>query len=259
VDCPGGPCSAAKGGRFGESARYLPDPEALDFLQRILVGEVKESTAHNVLTFRTRFQQLTGPLMAKSVEDTLFFRQHMALALNEVGSEPLPRPYALAAFHEAMQTRRERQPDALSTTSTHDTKRGEDTRARLYTLTEAPEHWAQCVVRWREMNKSKVVLIDDGAAPRSGSKWMIYQALAGAWPVTLRPDDHKGLKALEARFLPYVEKALREEKLRTSWVTPMTPTNRRCSAMSLICSRRKTSRFWSISTAPCNLLFAPDW
>jgi (1->4)-alpha-D-glucan 1-alpha-D-glucosylmutase len=67
------------------------------------------------------------------------------------------------------------------------------------------------------MNKSKVVLIDDGAAPRSGSKWMIYQALAGAWPVTLRPDDHKGLKALEARFLPYVEKALREEKLRTSW------------------------------------------
>jgi hypothetical protein len=67
------------------------------------------------------------------------------------------------------------------------------------------------------MNKSKVVLIDDGAAPRSGSKWMIYQALAGAWPVTLRPDDHTGLKALEDRFLPYVEKALREEKLRTSW------------------------------------------
>jgi (1->4)-alpha-D-glucan 1-alpha-D-glucosylmutase len=77
-----------------------------------------------VLVFRTRFQQLTGPLMAKSVEDTLFFRQHMALALNEVGSEPLPRPYALSAFHEEMQTRRERQPDALSTTSTHDTKRG---------------------------------------------------------------------------------------------------------------------------------------
>ncbi|HAU8265049.1 TPA: malto-oligosyltrehalose synthase [Kluyvera intermedia] len=195
----------------------LPDPEALDFLQRILTGELEDSTADNVLVFRTRFQQLTGPLMAKSVEDTLFFRQHMALALNEVGSEPLPRPYALSAFHKEMQTRRERQPDALSTTSTHDTKRGEDTRARLYTLTEAPEEWAQCVVRWREMNKSKVVLIDDGAAPRSGSKWMIYQALAGAWPVTLRPDDHTGLKALEDRFLPYVEKALREEKLRTSW------------------------------------------
>lgn len=189
---------------------------ALDFLQRILVGEVKESTAHNVLTFRTRFQQLTGPLMAKSVEDTLFFRQHMALALNEVGSEPLPRPYALAAFHEAMQTRRERQPDALSTTSTHDTKRGEDTRARLYTLTEAPEHWAQCVVRWREMNKSKVVLIDDGAAPRSGSKWMIYQALAGARPLRYARTIIKASKPLKPAF-SLCGKALREEKLRTSW------------------------------------------
>lgn len=195
----------------------LPNPEALDFLLRILTGDLSESDAEEVSTFRIRFQQLTGPLMAKSVEDTLFFRQHMALALNEVGSEPLPRTRSLAAFHEAMKIRLERQPDALSTTSTHDTKRGEDARARLYAVTEAPERWAGCVIRWREMNKSKVVLIDDGAAPRSGSKWMIYQALAGAWPVTLRPDDSKGLKALEDRFLPYVEKALREEKLRTSW------------------------------------------
>lgn len=195
----------------------LPNPEALDFLLRILTGDLSESDAEEVSAFRIRFQQLTGPLMAKSVEDTLFFRQHMALALNEVGSEPLPRPRSLAAFHEAMKIRLERQPDALSTTSTHDTKRGEDARARLYTVTEAPERWAECVIRWREMNKSKVVLIDDGAAPRSGSKWMIYQALAGAWPVALRPDDSTGIKALEDRFLPYVEKALREEKLRTSW------------------------------------------
>lgn len=194
-----------------------PHPDAIDFLVRILTGDVSKSARDNATEFRTRFQQLTGPLMAKSVEDTLFFRQHMALALNEVGSEPLPRRFSLARFHRDMQTRQHQQPDALSTTSTHDTKRGEDARARLYTLSEAPLRWAECVVRWRRMNQDQVRMLDDGPAPRSGSKWMIYQALAGVWPVTLRPDDKAGLKALEARFLPYVEKALREEKLRTRW------------------------------------------
>lgn len=194
-----------------------PHPEALAFLLSVLAGEVSEDAAEKAHEFRTRFQQLTGPLMAKSVEDTLFFRQHMDLALNEVGAEPLPRSYSIERFHRDMQTRRKNQPDGLSTTSTHDTKRGEDTRARLYTLTQAPQLWAENVIRWREMNKSQVVKIEDGLAPRSASKWMIYQALAGVWPVTLTAEDSEGLKSLEARFLPYVEKALREEKLRTHW------------------------------------------
>lgn len=194
-----------------------PHPEALQLLVSILAGDVSPEAAEQANEFRTRFQQLTGPLMAKSVEDTLFFRQHMDLALNEVGAEPLPRSYSIERFHQDMQTRRECQPDAISTTSTHDTKRGEDTRARLYTLTEAPQQWAENVVRWREMNQAQVVRIEDGLAPRSGSIWMIYQALAGAWPVSLKPDDRAGLQALEDRFLPYVEKALREEKLRTNW------------------------------------------
>ncbi|MGY6029428.1 malto-oligosyltrehalose synthase [Phytobacter sp. AG2a] len=194
-----------------------PHPEALQLLVSILAGDVSPEAAEQANEFRTRFQQLTGPLMAKSVEDTLFFRQHMDLALNEVGAEPLPRSYSIERFHQDMQTRRERQPDAISTTSTHDTKRGEDTRARLYTLTEAPQQWADNVVRWREMNQAQVVRIEDGLAPRSGSIWMIYQALAGAWPVSLKPNDRAGLQALEERFLPYVEKALREEKLRTNW------------------------------------------
>lgn len=206
--------------KVAETVRLSPNaphPEALQFLVDILAGDVSHEATEQASEFRTRFQQLTGPLMAKSVEDTLFFRQHMDLALNEVGAEPLPRSYSIERFHRDMQTRRQRQPDALSTTSTHDTKRGEDTRARLYTLTEAPKQWAENVIRWRDMNKSQVVRIDDGLAPRSGSKWMIYQALAGVWPVTLTPEDSAGLKALEDRFLPYVEKALREEKLRTNW------------------------------------------
>lgn len=194
-----------------------PAPEALDFLTRILSGEVSENAGDQATNFRTRFQQLTGPLMAKSVEDTLFFRQNMELALNEVGAEPIPRAFSLDRFHNEMKTRLERQPDALSGTSTHDTKRGEDARARLYTLTEAPEQWAECVARWRQMNRSKISMLEDGPAPKPSVEWMLYQALAGVWPTTLQPQDKAGLQALEERFLPFVEKALREAKLRTDW------------------------------------------
>ena len=194
-----------------------PDDHALSFLERILIGDVEQSAAGPASIFRTRFQQLTGPLMAKSVEDTLFFRHHMLLALNEVGSEPLPRVFSLDRFHQEMQTRLKRQPDALSGTSTHDTKRGEDARARLFTITEAPDLWAEAVARWRDMNKAGVVVLADGPAPDPGVEWMLYQALAGAWPNDLRPEDRQGLESLEARFAAYVEKALREAKHRTNW------------------------------------------
>ncbi|ORM51756.1 malto-oligosyltrehalose synthase [Pantoea conspicua] len=200
-----------------KASASAPDADALDLLVRILRGEVTAAATEDAAQFRTRFQQLTGPLMAKSVEDTLFFRQHMALALNEVGAEPLARHFSLDQFHAEMQARREHQPDALSGTSTHDTKRGEDARARLYTLTEAPERWAECVARWREMNQAKVTRLKDGAAPEPAVEWMLYEALAGVWPPRLQPDDATGLAALEARFVVYVEKALREAKLRTDW------------------------------------------
>lgn len=194
-----------------------PEPAALAFLERILVGDVEQDATGPAFEFRTRFQQLTGPLMAKSIEDTLFFRQHMALALNEVGAEPLPRDFSLDRFHAEMQTRRQRQPDGLSGTSTHDTKRGEDARARLYAITEAPQLWAEAVARWREINASAVKRLDDGPAPEPELEWMLYQALAGVWPPGLDAKDEAGLKALQERFLPYVEKALREAKLRTDW------------------------------------------
>lgn len=200
-----------------KASDHAPDTQALDFLTRILRAAVGDSARDDATQFRTRFQQLTGPLMAKSVEDTLFFRQHMALALNEVGAEPLARHFSLDQFHAEMQARREHQPDALSGTSTHDTKRGEDARARLYTLTEAPQRWAECVSRWREMNKNHVVHLKDGPAPEPAVEWMLYEALAGVWPTTLQPQDAEGLAALEARFVVYVEKAMREAKLRTDW------------------------------------------
>ncbi|MEQ1404346.1 malto-oligosyltrehalose synthase [Neorhizobium sp. Rsf11] len=194
-----------------------PPLHALAFLERILIGDVEQSVAGRASVFRTRFQQLTGPLMAKSMEDTLFYRHHMLLALNEVGGEPLPRASSLGRFHGAMETKLEREPDALSGTSTHDTKRGEDARARLYTLSEAPELWAEAAARWHEMNRALISALDDGPAPEPPVEWMLYQALAGVWPATFDPGNLEDLKALEERFAAYVGKALREAKLRTNW------------------------------------------
>jgi (1->4)-alpha-D-glucan 1-alpha-D-glucosylmutase len=194
-----------------------PEP-ALSLLVRILTGDLDASSRDAASLFRTRFQQLTGPLMAKSVEDTLFFRHNLELALNEVGADPTPRAFSLSRFHQEMRIRLARQPDALLGTSTHDTKRGEDARARLYTLTEAPEQWGENLARWRQMNQTQVRFLNDGTAPNAADTWMIYQALAGVWPATLSPDDDEGLKSLEARFLGFIEKALREAKQRTDWI-----------------------------------------
>jgi len=194
-----------------------PEP-ALSLIVRILTGDLDASSRDAASLFRTRFQQLTGPLMAKSVEDTLFFRHNLELALNEVGADPTPRAFSLSRFHQEMRIRLARQPDALLGTSTHDTKRGEDARARLYTLTEAPEQWGENLARWRQMNQTQVRFLNDGTAPNAADTWMIYQALAGVWPATLSPDDDEGLKSLEARFLGFIEKALREAKQRTDWI-----------------------------------------
>ncbi|MBA0038749.1 malto-oligosyltrehalose synthase [Pantoea sp. BIGb0393] len=197
-----------------EIVKNSASPTVLSLLQAILLGAVSEESEHHAHEFRIRFQQLTGPLMAKSVEDTLFFRNHVALAINEVGAEPLPHAFSLAHFHSEMQTRLQQQPDGISSTSTHDTKRGEDARARLYTLSEAPSLWAENVTRWRQINQAQVVELEDGAAPEPAVEWMLYQALAGVWPTTLQPQD---ASELESRFIPFVEKALREAKLRTDW------------------------------------------
>jgi (1->4)-alpha-D-glucan 1-alpha-D-glucosylmutase len=193
------------------------DLSALPFLTRVLDGDLPAPSREKASTFRIRFQQLTGPLMAKSVEDTLFFRQHALIALNEVGGEPQPRPFSLERFHSFMAERQRLQPDGLSGTSTHDTKRGEDARARLYTLTEAPEIWAEAVQRWRKINGSAVRQLQDGPAPEPAVEWMLYQALAGVWPSDLVADDETGLLKLEERFQAFTEKALREAKLRSNW------------------------------------------
>ena len=147
---------------------------------------------------RARFQQLSGPAMAKAVEDTLFYRHNALIARNEVGCDPLEPPAGPAAVHRALAARTEA-PHALSATATHDTKRGEGARARLHTLAEAPETWMRLHADLRT---------EDGPDPEV--QWLLLQAMAGTW----------GTDGLPERFEEYVVKSLREAKAATSWTEP---------------------------------------
>ena len=162
---------------------------------------------------RARFQQLTGPAMAKAVEDTLFYRHTAILAFNEVGCDPVHPPARSQDVHAQFVDRRERQPEGLTATATHDTKRGEDSRARLYALSERPEVWVEGVDRWREMSAGQV----RRGVPEPPNEWAIYQALAGVWPDGPERPTADELSALQERFVEYKMKALREAKLRTNW------------------------------------------
>ncbi len=161
---------------------------------------------------RARFQQLTGPAMAKAVEDTLFYRHTPILAENEVGCDPVAPPGRSIDVHDALAERGRREPEGLNATSTHDTKRGEDARARLYALAGDPARWISDVERWRGWAAEAGF----EQAPDAATEWTIYQALAGIWPEHGRPGPEE-LASMRERFAAFLIKALREAKLRTSW------------------------------------------
>src|SRR3546814_2476361 len=123
--------------------------------------------------------------MAKAIEDTLCYRYGRLIALNEGGGAPDRYGASLEVFHAAMAERQERQPGGLSATATHDTKRGEDARARLYVLSEMPEAWRRWVARWSALNAPHRSDLSDGEAPEPAAEWLCYQTLAGAWPPDL--------------------------------------------------------------------------
>ncbi|MBI1621582.1 malto-oligosyltrehalose synthase [Aquamicrobium zhengzhouense] len=203
------PDLAVLGNAVGSAlAREEAEPQAIKFVTSLIHGE------HEDRVFRARFQQLTGPVMAKAIEDTLFYRVNPFIALNEVGADPLGSEGGVDAFHAAMM---EERPLGLLATGTHDTKRGEDARARLYALAEAPDIFSEAVSRWSRMNSSLRGDLGGHSLPEPDVEWLIYQALVGVWP---SDEDLSGsvLSTLSERFFPYLEKALREAKLRTDWL-----------------------------------------
>lgn len=176
-----------------------------------------------------RFQQLTSPVAAKSVEDTAFYRHGLLLSRNEVGSDP--RQFALSTdeFHAICVDRRERYPNALLATATHDHKRGEDVRARLAVLSETADAWVEVVGRWRRFNEA-LCHQDGRPAPDEVDEYLLYQMIVGSWPMELRATDRDGLNAYVERLSAWQLKAIREAKRHSSWSAPDEDYERGCRA-----------------------------
>ncbi|MGD9803824.1 MAG: malto-oligosyltrehalose synthase [Hyphomicrobiaceae bacterium] len=201
-----------------KASRRVDNEDALNFLARVLLLELPdEGLRRDALAFTTAFQQTTGPIMAKAIEDTLFYRSNRLIALNEVGGEPTHFGVQIDDFHSAMNERRSRQPHGLSATATHDTKRGEDARARICVLSEISQAWSQGVRRWRHLNLHLTTALHADRSPDGEMEWLFYQALLGAWPMDLVPHDTSGLSILADRMSDFMRKAAREAKVHTSW------------------------------------------
>ncbi|RVU14864.1 malto-oligosyltrehalose synthase [Methylobacterium oryzihabitans] len=210
--------------RKAKRRSILPDRSVHDFAQAVLLGRIDtegpgKPDPEIVRRFRRRFQQLTGPVMAKSLEDTLFYRFVELLALNEVGGDP--GEYGIDAEHfHALQAARARDwPNAMITTATHDTKRGEDARTRLLALSEMPEEWRAEWERWTALVAPHLSEVEGEAAPDANDQWMFLQAILGAWPLELLDGEAAGdVEDFRKRLGAYAEKALRESKRKSSWV-----------------------------------------
>ena len=167
-----------------------------------------------------RFQQLSAPVAAKSVEDTAFYRYGRLLSRNEVGSYPGQFALSPQAFHAACTERQRRLPHAMLATATHDHKRGEDSRARLAVISEIPDEWETAITRWARLNQPLRRDLPVGSAPSPSDEIMLYQTLVSAWPLGLSIDDAGGLDAFEQRVAAWAEKSVREAKLRSEWAAP---------------------------------------
>ncbi|MFM7150259.1 MAG: malto-oligosyltrehalose synthase, partial [Gemmataceae bacterium] len=169
-----------------------------------------------LLEWVLRFQQLTGPIMAKGIEDTAFYVYNRLVSLNEVGGHPQRFGVSVQAFHEQNQLRAERWPSAMISTSTHDTKRGEDVRVRISVLSELPHEWECRLAEWRQLNDGLIGLVDGQPAPSANDVYLFFQTLLGVWPDT--PPNQMTLPALQQRLTEYMVKSIREAKQHTSWI-----------------------------------------
>jgi (1->4)-alpha-D-glucan 1-alpha-D-glucosylmutase len=192
---------------FLQSVLLLEDPEGIDIAQR---AERRE--------FILSFQQFTAPVMAKGLEDTAFYRHFPLSSLNEVGADLRPFGISPAAFHARNLDRRRSWPNALLTTSTHDTKRSEDVRARINVLSEIPIEWHRAIRSWHALNLGRKTKIADTEIPSLAEEYFFYQTLAGVWPLN-GPSPAEKQELIE-RLSAYMRKSLREAKIHSSWINP---------------------------------------
>jgi (1->4)-alpha-D-glucan 1-alpha-D-glucosylmutase len=194
------------------------EPTVFEFVEHAILGELREDLQDDQRAWVGRLQQYTGPVAAKGIEDTAFYRYHRLTALNEVGGEPDAFGVHDHAFHARNRFRARQYPDTLITTATHDHKRGADTRMRLLALAEVPDRWADVVQKLDALG-------DDyrGAGPSDNDTYLFYQTLAALWcDAHATPRNANERDALADRLWAYMQKAVREAKQRTSWINPNT-------------------------------------
>ncbi len=226
---------ARRGGLSARDVRYIAkalkqaqlrgakiSAPVFDFLRRVLQQEIPPSLSvaerEDWLRFLMRWQQFTGPIMAKGFEDTSLYRYGRLVSMNEVGGNPASGGATVDAFHERCATAAGRWPYAMSSTSTHDTKRSEDVRARINVLSEIPGEWEERLKAWSGMNAARKRVVDGVAAPDPAEEVLLYQTLLGAWPL-----GREELPELSNRIQGYMVKALREAKVHTRWIRPNPP------------------------------------
>jgi (1->4)-alpha-D-glucan 1-alpha-D-glucosylmutase len=219
-----------------------------DFIERLLLKETAVSSAADCdarARFIGKFQQMTSPVAAKGIEDSALYVYNRLLSLNEVGSDPTVFGAEPADVHRWMAERQRRSPAALSATATHDTKRGEDVRARLNVLSEMPGAWKSVVGRWRAINRRHKTEVGGLLAPDSNEEYFIYQTLVGAWPFDLRGDEARA--EFRRRLEQYMVKAMREAKTHTNWLSPVEEYEGAVIRfIDAILDRRRSSRFAQI-------------
>ena len=208
---------------IGRAKRRNPGLPSLlfDFLRDTLLLGINPAARDygDRLYLALKFQQLTGPVMAKGLEDTACFVFNRFVSVNEVGGNPKLFGNLLDEFHSGNLQRLERWPYSLLATSTHDTKRSEDVRARLNVLSEMPKQWSLVATRWSRMNRTKKRVLSDGrSAPDANEEYLLYQTLVGTLPFHL--DDATDTEGYIARIQQYMSKAMHEAKVNLSWINP---------------------------------------
>ncbi|MGE4403456.1 MAG: malto-oligosyltrehalose synthase [Desulfobulbus sp.] len=199
----------------------LVDSAIFDFVHSSLLQEGhfhSRRIQDMVSRFAMKFQQYTAPVMAKAQEDTVFYRDCRLLSLNEVGGEPRSFRVSRAEYHQANTIRQEYWPQSMLTTSTHDSKRSEDVRARLNVLSEIPNLWQQQVKLWMRLNRRHTRRLNGHATPSRNDEYHLYQTLLGTWPLFF-PEGQE-LDRYRERIDAYMLKAVREAKVHTSWLNP---------------------------------------
>lgn len=196
------------------------EQRALHFLERVVhlqyPAQCRADQQRAWLEWVLHWQQFTGPVMAKGVEDTALYNYQALISLNDVGGEPEVDIAPVEAFHAFNEARLAKWPHALNATSTHDTKRSEDARARINVLSEMPQVWQDHVQQWRRWNQDQKRLVNALPVPDTNTELLVYQALVGAWPLS-----EADVPSFHERFKAYIVKAAREAKVLTSWLSPL--------------------------------------